>query len=294
VLVVGPASWNTTVRLAALPVPQPHTTFAQGWADGLGGTSAGKALTLAALGIDVALRTVLGDDDAGARVRDALAHPRITLDELPARDGGTERHVNLVDPAGGRVSVYLTLPEPREPVAPARLDGIAAVVADLAGHTRSVLAAARAAGVPVWCDVHDDDGTGDAYPRQFTAAADVVVASDVRLDDPAAYLRARVGEGARLAVVTRGAAGALALDAGGRWYDVGAAPVAVAVQAEGAGDAFTAGLLRAMLDGDEVARALAVAAAAGGAAVTSPGLGAPDATLDEVRALADRVLVASR
>lgn len=293
-LVVGPSSWNTTVRVASLPEPRPHTTFAQGWAQGLGGTSAGKALTLAALGTDVTVRTVLGDDDAARDVAAALARPRITLDVLPARDGASERHVNLVDATGGRVSVYLTLPEAADPVPPVRLDGVAAAVVDLAEHARPVLASARSAGVPVWCDVHDDDGTSGAYARAFTSAADVVVASDVRLDDPAAYLRDRVAQGARLAVVTRGAAGSLALDRDGRTYDVPPAPVPAAVQAEGAGDAFTAGLLVASLRGDDVARALAVASAAGGLAVCTPGLAAADATLDAVDLLADRVDVRVR
>ncbi|TQL03836.1 sugar/nucleoside kinase (ribokinase family) [Cellulomonas sp. SLBN-39] len=301
VLVTGPASWSTVVHVARLPEPRPHTAFAQRWADGLGGTSAGKAVTLAALGVDVHLRTLLGDDDAGRRVRAALDRPGLTLHALPARDGATERHLNLLDPTGGRVSLYLTLPEAAVPVRPVdlgpALDGAGAAVADLAEHSRPLLVAARGRGVPLWCDVHDDDGAADGYARAFTAAADVVVASAVRLDDPAAYLRARVAEGARLAVCTLGAAGALALAHDGdgeRWFEVGTAPVDGDVHAEGAGDAFVAGLLQATLTGVPVPGALARAAATGALAVGQEGLGAPGASAQAVAALAGCVEVRSR
>ncbi|NKY10997.1 carbohydrate kinase family protein, partial [Cellulomonas hominis] len=140
VLVVGPASWNTLVHLDRLPEPRPQTLFASAHHDGLGGTSAGKAVTLAALGLDVRLRTVLGDDEPGARVRAALAHPRIALDARAARGGRTERHVNLLAADGSRVSLYLELPVPAAEPSPADgLAGARAAVVDLAGHAVPVL-----------------------------------------------------------------------------------------------------------------------------------------------------------
>lgn len=290
VVVVGPASWNTLIRLGALPDARSQTLFASGHHDGLGGTSAGKAVTLAALGVDVRLRTVLGSDALGSSVRAALDHPRIALEAVPARDGSTERHVNLMAADGGRVSVYLTLPSPGADVDPAAgLAGARAAVVDLAELSVPVLAAARAAGVPVWCDVHDDDGVAE-FQRPFADGADVLLVSEARLPDPAAYLRARVAGGARLAVSTRGARGALALDAGGFW-EVGAAPVAAVVDTNGAGDAFLSGLLAATLEGRPTADALAWASAAGALAVGTEALGAPHASAEAVSALARRVSV---
>lgn len=283
VLVVGPASWNTLVQVAHLPEARSQTLFARGHHDGLGGTSAGKAVTLAALGTDVVLATVLGDDGPAAHVRAALDHPRLRLLAAPARDARTERHLNLMADDGGRVSVYLELPEPAHddgdaarPEVLAALDGAAAAVVDLAAHARPVLAAARAAGVPVWCDVHDDDGTAP-FQRPFADAADVLLVSEVHLDDPAAYLRARVDAGSALAVCSRGAAGALALDAQG-WIEVPAAPVGQVVDTNGAGDAFLAGLLHAHLAGAGTLEALALASAVGALAVGTRALGAPHAT----------------
>ena len=287
VLVNGPASWNTLVRLPALPGPRSQTIFAQSYDDGLGGTSAGKAVTLAALGVDVTLRTVLGDDPAAERVRSALDHPRITLDALVAVGGRTERHVNLMADDGARVSIYLELPTPvRGPLPP--LEQFDAAVLDLADHSRPLLAAARAARVPVWCDVHDDDGLS-AYPREFAGAADVLLVSAVRLDDRRAYLTDAVARGCKLAVCTDGAAGALALDAHG-WIEVGTAPATV-LDTNGAGDAFLAGLLAAVLSGVPTTDALARAAATGALAVGTSTLGAPHATRAEVERTAERVEV---
>ena len=84
VFVNGPASWNTLVEVESLPGPVSQTIFASGYRDGLGGTSAGKAVSLAALGVDVVLRTVLGDDEPGALVRAALTHERIRLETATA------------------------------------------------------------------------------------------------------------------------------------------------------------------------------------------------------------------
>ncbi|MFC4614343.1 carbohydrate kinase family protein [Cellulomonas algicola] len=299
VLVTGPASWNTTIRLPVLPEPRSATVFATAAHDGLGGTSAGKALTLAALGLDVTLRTVLGDDEHAPRVRTALDHPRVTLRAEAAADGRSERHVNVLADDGARLSLYLALPSPARAVDPvpddvrALLDGAAAAVVDLADHSRPVLAAARAAGVPVWCDVHDDDGTATGYARPFAQAADVLLVSADRLADPAAYLDAAVARGARLAVCTAGASGAIARDADG-WWDVPAAPVDRVVDTDGAGDAFLAGLLHGVLDGLPHPAALARASACGALAVGTPGVGAALATPSAVAALAERVAVRTR
>jgi acarbose 7IV-phosphotransferase len=110
VLVAGPASWNTLVQLDALPEPRPHTLFARSHHEAVGGTSAGKALNLAALGRPVTLRTVLGADDEADRVRVRLEAAGVQVVVEPAPDGRTEKHLNLMDTNGGRVSVYLQAP----------------------------------------------------------------------------------------------------------------------------------------------------------------------------------------
>jgi acarbose 7IV-phosphotransferase len=295
VVVHGPVSWNTVIHLPALPSPVPHMELATAHHDGLGGTSAGKAVTLAALGVPTTLVTTTSDDEQAARVITALRSGRGGADlrilARPALGGRTERHVNVVADDGSRLSLYLELPTapPADDEVLVALRTADAAVLDLAVGSRPLLDVARAAGVPVWCDVHDDDGTGD-FPRAFAAAADVLLVSDARLADPRARLRAAVERGASLAVCTRGALGALACDADG-WWEVGIADGGPVVDAEGAGDAFLAGLLRATLAGEPRPVALAQAAATGALAVTHTGLAAPHADPATVAALARTVRV---
>lgn len=277
VLVAGPASWNELVYLDALPEATPHTVFARSSRRAVGGTSAGKALNLAALGRGVTLRTVLGADDEAGHVEAVLraAGVDVVVDRTP--DGRTERHLNLMGGAGERLSVYLHAPGdvPLAPASRARVDGAldAAPVAvvDLAPHALGVLDDAVARGVPVWCDVHDWDGLA-TFHRPWVEAATVLFLSSERLEDPAALMRARVAAGTALVVCTHGARGASALCADGTWTDVPAVPVARVVDTNGAGDGFFAGFLDAHLAGARVPDALAAGARHAAAVVASPDL----------------------
>ncbi len=75
--------------------------------------------------------------------------------------------------------------------------------------------------------------------------------------------------GVREVVVKRGAAGAGVHTAAGRW-ETPAVPV-TSIDTVGAGDAFTAGYLSALLDGEDVAGRLQRGALAGAFAVSTAG-----------------------
>ena len=116
VFIAGPASWNRIVLLDHLPEPVPHMQFALDDYETLGATSAGKALGLVGLGRPTVLHTLLGGDVEGERVRGLLVESGV---ELIEGDGGTtERHLNLMTPAGERVSLYLATPQPLDAVRP--------------------------------------------------------------------------------------------------------------------------------------------------------------------------------
>ncbi len=276
VVVAGPASWNTLVDVDALPDGVPGTVVARGHRTGLGGTSAGKALSLARLGVDVTLRTALGDDAAAVAIERALDHPRLTLAAARGR-GPSEQHLNLMAADGGRYSIYLHLPpEPGPLPGPVRTAVADAdvVVADLADHAREVLRLARAAGREIWCDLHDWDGRTE-FHREFAEAATVLVVSEDRLPDARAFLTARVAAGARWAICTRGSRGAVALGHTEGWVDVPAVPVDTVVDTNGAGDAFVAGTLLGRLEGRPLDVCLRLGAEAGALAVGSTDLAAP-------------------
>ncbi|UIP57224.1 carbohydrate kinase family protein [Agromyces marinus] len=267
VVVSGPASWNRIVRVEHLPEPVPHMQFALGDHETVGGTSAGKAIGLAALGRPVELFTLIGSDPDGDRLREILG--RVDGLELDLVDGArTERHLNLMTPHGERVSIYLSTPDdadrPDDHRLTAAMEDAAAIVLDLSERSRRVIPDARASGRPIWTDLQDYDGKGE-FHRPFLDAADVVFMNGDRIGpEPVAFLRRVVDDGARLAVCTLGPAGAVAVAApegAGRASEhrVDAVPVDV-VDANGAGDAFLAGVLHAVLDGAGVDAALEVGA----------------------------------
>lgn len=268
VFIAGPASWNTIVVLDRLPEPVPHMQFAEEtWAT-VGGTSAGKALSLTGLGRATQLHALAGRDAEGERVRAALHAAGV---QVHWGEGVTERHLNLMTRAGERVSLYLSSPDATAGENDAwvreRMGESAVIVLDLAAEPLRLLPMARETGVPIWVDVHDYDGAAE-FHRPFLAAADAVFCNADRLPDPVAFLRARIADGASLAVCTLGAEGAVAVDAEGVEHRVAAVPVEV-IDTNGAGDAFLAGVLDARLDGAGVGAALEAGARTAAAVLRS-------------------------
>lgn len=279
-LVVGGASWDTLLRLDRLPEPRPQTIFAKGSREALGSTGAGKALNLRALGHRVVLHAMLGDDEPGRRVRARLEAAGVELlhDLDPA---GTERHVNLMDEAGGRISIYASSGTFEPQVDLARLERLLpaqdAVLLNILNYCRRLIPALRASGKPIWCDLHDWDGQS-GYHRDFAEAADHLFLSDDALPGWRPFLEEQIARGKRVAVCTHGRHGATALTAEGRWIEVPAAAGFARVDVNGAGDAFCAGTLHGRSQGRSWEESLRLGAVVAGMCVASEELVHPDLT----------------
>ncbi|MFI6428369.1 carbohydrate kinase family protein [Promicromonospora sp. NPDC050880] len=271
-VVAGPATWNTMVRLDRLPDPRPHTVFARGSVRTLGGTSAGKTLHLADLGVPVSLVTDVGTDPEADLVLEALEHAPGA--EVLARrvDGPSEQHLNLMTDAGERLSIYLAVPGASpapDPVAVERVAGAEHVVLDLSAVGQSLLPAAAASGATLWTDLHDYDGTS-AFHRPFADACAQIFLNDDGTDDHRALMTSLLDRGARTVVCTLGARGAVALTAEG-WFECAAEPTEV-VDTNGAGDAFFAGFFAAHLTGAGTAECLRAGAHQATRALATPHL----------------------
>ncbi|WP_424446341.1 carbohydrate kinase family protein [Microbacterium sp. CH-015] len=258
VVVVGPASWNHLIELDQLPRPEPHMVFANRSVHTVGGTSAGKALNLAQLREGSELHALIADDQDGRRVRDALAAAGVTLHAHPS--SRTERHTNLMTPHGERLSIYVDTPSAAGQstlhAVETALRGADVAVIDLSDLGLTLLERRDCADwrANVWVDLHDYDGVS-AYHDPFVTAADVVFMNDDRTNDPWELMSSCLRRGPRLAVCTRGAEGAIALNASGDRYEVHAEPTVV-VDTNGAGDAFMAGFLHASLSGADIGASL--------------------------------------
>lgn len=268
VAVLGPASWNQIVQVSELPAPRAQTVFAQAVHETLGGTSAGKALHLVDLGHPVELHTVVGSDEYGDKILSALEGARVpTVAQRVGR--ASERHCNLMTPAGERLSIYLSTPteDPEPPV----LRQNTTLVLDLASWTRELARTIRRGQRPIWTDLHDWNGY-DEFHQPFAAAATHVFLSADGPDDPVGLLHRLVDEGVSVAVCTMGARGAVAVDTEHREWTVAAEPVNDVVDTNGAGDGFFAGVLHASLLGAELPEALSAGVRQAVRALESPHL----------------------
>lgn len=284
ILVLGGVSYNLMVYLDHFPGAEPGTVYADGYHETVGSTGAGKALNLSRLGLDIVLHGLIGADREGEQIQAALDRPGIHFlyDVDPA---GSQRHVNLMNAAGERISIFIepgTL-EPAVSWAPiqAALAESELLVLNIRNYARAAIPLARALGKPIWCDIHDYDGEA-AFHRDFIEAADVLFLSSERLPDYRAFMEAQIAAGRELVICTHGRGGATALAATGEWFTVPIVDAYERKDTNGAGDAFFSGVLYGRLQGYKIRHALALGAIVAGMCVTVPELVHPDLSPETV------------
>lgn len=276
ILIIGGVSVDTVIQLDALPQPVPQTIWPNESYKTLGSTGAGKALNLSALGLPVTLHSLLGRDQEAGFARTALGLPGIEL-LIETTAEPTEQHVNLMDPHGGRMSLFVQPPaEPATvdwaPVVSA-MEDCELVVVNILGYAKPALALAKNAAKPVWTDLHDYDGRSPHH-QPFIDAASVIFLSSENLGDYRGFMERMINDGKELVVCTHGADGATLLDRNGNWLEQPAFPVDRVRDTNGAGDAFFSGFLGGYLDGQSLQTCLKLGAACGALCVTSRSLAA--------------------
>lgn len=271
VLCIGGATLDRKYRLsdpAILGTSNPASVVTS-----FGGVAHNVAVTLADLGLNVALASALGADEPGRGFVAEMARLGI-------------EHSALVVPAGSRTAEYVAILDPHGnlvigladmSVLDAHLDEVIDAAWPLASEARWVFAdcnmqratferflhqrrrlpfrlvvdtvsVAKATRLP-----HDLTGIDLLVATEDEARAVLGSPNETPLD-LAQALRAR---GARAAIVTLGAAGLVGIDEGGRAFEH-AARKANVVDVTGAGDAFIAGTLWRLVSGDDLVAATAV------------------------------------
>jgi len=282
VLVIGGVSWDYQIHLDHLPQPHPQTVFSKRSHETVGSTGAGKALALHRLGLRTTLHALWGDDACGQSICsyfDAEGLPYLhDIDPL-----GTERHVNLLDDEGRRISIYMHSAsfEPTinlQTLLPL-LESCDVLVLNIINYARHLIDQARRLGKPIWCDIHDYDGF-QMYHQDFIRAADVVFLSSDAMPDYREYMQQLADEGKRIVVCTHGKRGATAL-VDGVWLQQPALRVP-AVDSNGAGDNFFAGYLYGYLRGYPPHKCMQMATITAATCVGSPELIALDLSADRI------------
>jgi sugar/nucleoside kinase (ribokinase family) len=147
-------------------------------------------------------------------------------------------------------------------------------VVNLADYARDAIPVLRRRHRGFWTDLHDWDGV-EEFHRGFTDASVVQLSGD-RLPEPEALCR-ELARSAKLVVCTLGAAGALAVT-GRDVLRIPSYAVDEVVDSNGAGDAFTAGLMHARAAGWPLADCVRAGCLAGAITVSSPDLVSPELT----------------
>ncbi len=286
VLVLGAASWNRMIHVDALPQGREATIFAASEVEAAGSTGVGKAMVAAALGHATMLHATLGQDDNAAKIVAACTARGIRM-IVDRHAEPTPQHLNIMDQAGGRFSIFLSNGAEDPVLDTARLQtAIAAadvIFLSLAQSSLKAIPLLNDAAAPVFLDLHNYDGKNPWYDP-FIAAADVIQLSDVALPDPRPVIDRLLRGRATQVVLTKGVAGAEVITPHAH-HTIPACPAHL-VDSNGAGDAFSVALWHATSRGAALADAGPFAAAAAACAVETTEIFPPNANHEAITARA--------
>jgi len=200
---------------------------------------------------------------------------------------GTERHVNIMDKQGRRISIFVnpTSDEPPLRYVAMEKEIVQAdfVVLNIVNYCRNYIPLLKKHGKEVWTDLHDYDGTSD-YHQDFINASDYVFMSSDNLPNYRKTMQEIMTAGKKLVVCTHGKGGATLLTSEGEWIDSPALDRYKLVDANGAGDAFFSGFLYAYKRNYELADCMQHGHILGGLCISSSHIAADDLSIAKVEA----------
>jgi ribokinase len=216
VLVSGLINLEVTLQVDSFPIDYAPVRYPFFGVDStVSGVGYNVAKALITLGDTVDLLSIVGQDPAGALVRQSLRSDGIPQDLVVDQCEGTPHSVILYDRQGKR-QINLDLKDLQEQAYPdalvdRALDRCSVAALCNINFSRPLLAKAREQGKLVATDVHAISDLDDAYNRDFMRHADVLFMSDEHLPCPpeewAGAVLARYGP--EVLVIGLGARGAL-------------------------------------------------------------------------------------
>ena len=252
VVVFGVVAADVILRVQRIPAPGDQVNAeALGWR--IGGSSANVACGLSMAGHHVRLVGPVGRDSMGDNLLAELEQCGVDTEYSFRADAASPRTLILLDDTGERTIIAVDSgaePSSFLPIRGPDLRSVDCVYVE--GYTRYPADTAAAAESALLV-------TSPPVPGATTWPATVVIGSETQYNDVASAgifeaVRSVSGERLKWVVVTRGRAGADAYAASSEVHVDAVA--ADQIDATGAGDAFTVGLLHGLLQGDDMVTAL--------------------------------------
>jgi sugar/nucleoside kinase (ribokinase family) len=261
VVVFGVVAADVVLRVPRIPAPGEQVNAeALGWR--IGGSSANVAFGLATAGHHVRLVGPVGADSMGDNLLTELEQSGVDTEYSFRADAASPRTLILLDDTGERTIIAVDGGAgPSSFLPPHGPDLRSADCVYIESYSRYPTDTATSAKSALLV-------TSPPVPGAGVWPATIVVGSETQYHDAASAgvfeaVRSVSGERLKWVIVTRGAAGADAYAASGELHVDAVA--ADQVDATGAGDAFTVGVLHGLLRGDDMATALQAGAAWGAA-----------------------------
>ncbi len=274
ILILGGTTFDHIVTLENFPEPIPKTIHVAPFHEATGSTGAGKALCLTKLGVPNILHSILGDDIWGKQIIDYLKSQKVEFlyDIDPA---GTERHFNLMNDEGERISMFITQSSEILPINLTLIEeqiiSSDLVVLNIIPYCKQIIPILKKYNKPIWTDLHDYN-EGNPYHDPFIDASQFIFLSSDNVKDYKTLMKKFINDGKELVICTHGKKGATSLTNNGEWIEQPAFTSFKLVDANGAGDNFFAGFLYGYLQNKPIKDCLKYAALCGAYCITSKAL----------------------
>ncbi len=269
--IIGGTTFDHIVSLPDFPEPIPQTIHQAPFHEATGSTGAGKALCLTRLGAPNTLYSILGDDIYGDQIIQHLKNENVDF-IFDIDPKGTERHFNIMDAQGSRISIFITqsseFPDVNLNLIEDTIRQSDIIVLNIIAYCKQFIPVLARYNKPVWTDLHDYN-EGNIYHQPFIEASDYIFLSSDNLVDYKQTMHNLILQGKELVVCTHGKRGATALTKVGEWIEEPALSGFAIVDTNGAGDNFFAGFLYAYLNNRPLKECMRYGALCGAYCITS-------------------------
>lgn len=271
IFIIGGTTFDHIVSLPVFPEAIPQTIHNCSFFETTGSTGTGKAIALTKLGIPNTLYSILGNDIFGEQILQHLKKESVDLIyDIDPR--GTERHVNIMNANGDRISMFITQSSEHLDI---RYDAIKnaiqksdIIVLNIIAYCKDIIPTLQQYDKPIWTDLHDYND-GNTYHEPFIEAADHIFLSSDNLPDHKQTMQQLINRGKELVVCTHGKKGSTSLTKDGIWTDIPALEGISIIDTNGAGDSYFSGFLYAYLNGKSLIECMKYGTLSGGLCVTS-------------------------